>query len=120
MGRTCSGGGLTTLALILAIIPSLPWARAPTAAAISYTPFDENAQCGSSPCTTAEVTAVVFRAQSFVASDGYNLTRIGLTINLTSPMSPGPLTLTVHRDSGSIAAATGRESVRAPSAVRLN
>jgi uncharacterized repeat protein (TIGR01451 family) len=41
----------------------------------------------------------MLRGQSFVASDGYNLTRISLNVSLTFALFPGPMTLSLRANS---------------------
>ncbi len=98
MGRAPWRGVLLALFLLP---PLLVLSSAPTALASPYHLMQRNETCGSSPCSLTNVTSTIMAAQSFVASDGYNLTRVSLHLAVGS-VTPGPITVMVASDVGGV------------------
>lgn len=65
-----------------------------------YHLMEQNADCGLTNCSSRTVDATNLAGQSFIAQDGYNLTRIQLNVSLTPFSSLGPITLSLYSDAG--------------------
>ncbi len=98
MGRARWRGLLLVLSLLSPLLVLGSVAAAPGS---PFRLMQRNETCGVNPCGFTTVTSTTMAAQSFVASDGYNLTRVSLQLSVGS-VTLGPITVMVTSDVGGV------------------